>query len=160
MPPAGRRRREYDERLLQGPRRPHRLRRTGGESMRPVLLCFNLSPAKKGKLAVVCTRAGIRLTPVPAERFGLTVGQILVGEEGPAPLPEEEAFSGEMAVMCGFTDAAVNALYRGMKAARAPLPALMASLTETNAGWTAGRLYRELSAEREALARGETAHEQ
>lgn len=125
--------------------------------MRPVLLCYALSPAKKGKLTVACTKAGARLAVVPEERWGLRLEQLLAGEDGPAPLPEGENV-GEMAVMCGFSDAAVNALYRNMKAARVPVPSLMATLTETNAAWTAAELYRELAAEREAFARGEKAH--
>ena len=125
--------------------------------MHPVLLCYALSPAKKGKLTVACAKAGARLAVLPEDRWGLRVEQVLAGEEGPAPLPEGERV-GEMAVMCGFSDAGVNALYRNMKAARVPAPALMAMLTETNAAWTAAELYRELSAEREAFARGEKAH--
>ncbi len=128
--------------------------------MRPTLLCFNLPDAKLSKLRFACMKCGILSKAVDPADFAQPLGA-LCGLTGRIDAAPAAPFSGEMLVMCHMDDAAVNRLLTVIRQLRVPSVALKAILTPTNAAWTACQLHAELTAERQAVMRGETAsHEE
>lgn len=118
----------------------------------PVVLLYNLSDAEKAaRICFVLFKLGLPWREVRPEEFSLPVGR-LAGIE--LEREEEEAaaepFTGEMLVLCGLSRPQFGALLDQLRQARAPV-ALKAVLTEHNARWSSHRLYRELSAEHEAM---------
>ena len=116
----------------------------------PVVLLYNLSDAEKAaRIRFVLLKLGLHWREVRPEEFSLPVGRLagmeLEGEEEAA-----EPFTGEMLVLCGLSRQQFGALLDQLRQARAPV-ALKAVLTEHNALWSSHRLYRELSAEHEAM---------
>ena len=81
--------------------------------MQPMVLAFNVSDDRLGKLRFACMSQGVQVKGVTAEDFAQPIGALC------GLLPREEA--PEVA-------------------------------TPTNIHWQAPQLYRELSAEREAIA--------
>ncbi|MGI6183952.1 MAG: DUF3783 domain-containing protein [Candidatus Fimadaptatus sp.] len=125
-----------------------------------VILAFNIQPEKLGKLRMLCARVKARLRPVSAEEYSLTLSDIIAGS-APAPdaAPVDESFDEEMLVMAGISGAQLNLFLQDFKRFGIAPIALKAMLTATNSGWTPVQLHSELSAEREAFARGMSAHE-
>ena len=126
----------------------------GGLPVRPTVLHCNLSPDKLAALRLLAARMGMKLTAVPPERQGMTAAQLLSGDEAAA---ETTPFTEELLVLCGFGGGQLDLLLRQLRQHRAAV-ALKAVLTPTNRDWPLTRLYAELCAERDAFARGETAH--
>ena len=95
----------------------------------------------------------------PAE-YALTLGELVAAPAAPgAPAACESELSDEMLLMAGLSGAQLNLFLQGFKRfGIAPIP-LKAMLTATNSGWTPVQLHAELCAEREAFARGMSAHE-
>jgi len=114
-------------------------------------LFFNISGEKRKKLHFLLLKLGIAGREIPEADFGRTLGE-LSGREGFSGEAEDvgETFTGEMLVMDGLNARQFNALLDGLRQARAQV-ALKAVITEENLGWSAARLYRELSAEHEAM---------
>ena len=117
----------------------------------PVVLLYNLSDAEKAaRIRFVLFKLGLPWREVRLEEFSLPVGRLagleLDGEEEEAAEP----FTGEMLVLCDLSRPQFGALLDQLRQARAPV-ALKAVLTEHNALWSSHRLYRELSAEHEAM---------
>lgn len=122
------------------------------------VLLFNLSSAKLAKLRMLLLRAGIGCRVVNPAEQGMTIGAL--AGTGSTAAAAAEGFTGEMMVMCGLDDGRFNALLAAMRANGVSIP-LKAVMTETNAGWTAGALYKELCAEHEAMhSRGREIHRQ
>lgn len=125
---------------------------------RPTVLAFNMSEESLSKLRFACARAGALVRPVAPEEYPLPLGALCgltnPPEEIPAPV---EPFADEMLLMASFTAPQVNRLLAAMKQLRIRPVALKAVLTPTNAAWDCARLHAELSAEREAFARGSRA---
>lgn len=125
---------------------------------RPTVLAFNINEESLSKLRFACARAGALVRPVAPEEYALPLGT-LCGltpplEETPAPVMP---FTDEMLLMANFTSPQVNRLLAAMKQLRLHPIALKAVLTPTNVEWDCARLHEELSAERDAFARGEKA---
>ena len=110
-----------------------------------------------GVLRLLSVRLGLKLTVVPPERQGLTVEALFAGEtaEGAAEAP----FAEELLVLCGVGAGAMNLLLAELRRRHVPI-ALKAVMTPTNAAWTVQQLHAELCREREAIAKGESAHNQ
>ncbi len=110
-----------------------------------------------GVLRLLSVRLGLKLTAVPPERQGLTVEALFAGEtaEGAAEAP----FAEELLVLCGVGAGAMNLLLAELRRRHVPI-ALKAVMTPTNAAWTVQQLHAELCREREAIAKGESAHKQ
>lgn len=121
------------------------------------VLLFNIGAEKKKKIRFLLIKLGAACREVPPESFGKTIGE-LAGREAAVPADEAaEPFSGEMLVMDGFDSSGLRGLLDGLRRVKAPV-ALKAVVTEQNLLWSASRLYSELSAEHEAMKRGENAH--
>lgn len=131
--------------------------------MAPAILAINIQPEKLGKLRLLSARVKAQLRPVGPEEYSRTLGELVAGgaETGAAAADGavEAAFSDEILVMAGLSGAQLNLFLQDFKRfGVAPIP-LKAVLTATNSGWTPVQLHAELCAEREAFARGMSAHE-
>lgn len=116
------------------------------------VLLYNLSgKPKMQKLRFALAKLGLRAREVKPEELGHPVGY-LAGLDGfePAATGAGEGFRDELLVMCGLTDAQVDALLGTLRRARVTV-GLKAVLTEENAGWSSAQLYGELCRERDAL---------
>ena len=118
--------------------------------MKPTLLCYNLSGEKASKIRFAAMRLRVLLRDVRPDEYGLTLNDLCGLETGGENVPCEETFPDEMLVMAGFTPMLMNQL---LQTKIPPVP-LKAMLTETNGQWDSCRLYREISAEHEAMSRG------
>ena len=122
--------------------------------MKPMLLCYNLSGEKASKIRFAAMRLQILLRDVRPEEFGRTLNALCGLEEAGENVPCEEGFSDEMLVMAGFSPVLMNRLLQTFRQMKIPPVPLKAMLTETNGRWDSCRLYREISAEHEAMTRG------
>ena len=115
------------------------------------VLLYNLNREKLLKIKFILFKLGLGAREVSPAEFEHPVGY-LAGLEGfePAEAGSEEAFTGEMLVMCGLSSPQFSAFLNALRQNRCTV-ALKAVLTETNAAWDSLRLHRELAAEHEAL---------
>lgn len=121
--------------------------------MKPMILVFNIPADKLSKLRFTCMRLGIQVCPVEAADYGQSIGALCgIADRTDAPAPEE-TFTTDMLVMSGFTQQLANRLLSALKQGRLPIR-LKAVVTPTNAAWNPVQLHKELTAERDAIARG------
>lgn len=124
--------------------------------MKPMILVFNIPADKLSKLRFTCMRLGIQVCPVEAADYGQTIGALCgMAERTDAPAPEER-FTGDMLVMANFNQQLANRLLAALKQGKLFIH-LKAVVTPTNAHWTPVQLYKELTAERDAIAQGKEA---
>ena len=127
--------------------------------MSPMILVFNIPADKLAKLRFTCMRLGVQVRPVEAADYGQSIGTLCgLADRTDAPAPEE-TFTEDMLVMANFTQQLANRLLAALKQARLPIR-LKAVVTPTNALWNPVQLHRELTAEREAIAKGKEAEHQ
>ena len=117
------------------------------------VLLYNIGKEKLPKIKFILFKLGLSAREVSPAEFDRPIGY-LAGLEGfdAAETDAGEPFAGEMLVLCGLSSAQFSAFLNALRQNRCAV-ALKAVLTETNAGWSAARLYRELAAEHEALQR-------
>ena len=120
--------------------------------MRPTLLTYNITGDRLNRLRFVCMRQSILLSPVPPEDLAQPLGALCGLTPRLAVAPSTEPLPGEMLVMANLSRQQAERLLAALKQARLTFP-LKAVLTPTNAAWDAPRLFLELTAEREAIAR-------
>ena len=116
------------------------------------ILLFNIGADKLRRIRPLALRLGLGCRCVAPEDQARTLGA-LCGRVEDIPADETDAspaFAGEMLVMDGLNSAQFHGLLDGLRRERAAV-SLKAVVTETNLGWSAARLYRELSAEHEAM---------
>ena len=114
-------------------------------------LLYNLTGDKAAKVRFALFKLGITPRPVAPEEYALPLGTLAGIPDLPVPEAEEALPIGEMLVLYQVSDAQLDGLLAALRQARATV-ALKAVVTETNAGWSSARLYRELSAEHAAMA--------
>lgn len=115
-------------------------------------LLFNFHDAQKlQKVRFALFKLGVTVRVVDAADFGQPVGY-LCGLEGfsPAEAPDEGGFSDEMLVLCGLSDAQLDALLSALRRSRAVV-ALKAVVTEENVSWSAKKLHGEIRQEHETM---------
>ncbi len=118
---------------------------------RPSVLAFNVPGDRLAKLRMVCMRSGLLLREVPAEAFGQPIGVLCgVAEAGEMPATAPD-FGGEMLLFAHMSNAQVQKFLQTSRQMKAPSFPIKAVLTPTNAAWTAGQLYQELTEERAAI---------
>lgn len=128
----------------------------------PMILAFNIPPEKLGRLRLLVARIKARLRPVGPDEHQRKLADIIASPVAAAQgdaVPADAGFGDEMLVMAGLTGAQMNLFLGDFKRFGIPPIPLKAVLTVTNAEWTPVELHRELCAEREAFARGFSAHE-
>ena len=115
------------------------------------VLLYNIGKDKLPKLQFILFQLGLRGREVSPAEYARPIGD-LAGLEGfdTAETDAGEPFAGEMLVLCGLSSAQFGAFLNALRQNRCTV-ALKAVLTETNAAWSAARLYRELAAEHAAL---------
>ena len=113
------------------------------------VLMYNCSGEQWSKLRQICLMLRVRIRPVEADQYGLTLEDLLGRSEEKAPVEEE--FSDPMLVFCNLPHAKLDHLLTAMGRAGLPRIALKAMLTPTNRTWTSQQLWTELRREHEAM---------
>ena len=113
------------------------------------VLMYNCSGPEWAKLRQIFLMLRVRIRPVEADQYGLTLAELLSrsGEKRGV----EEDFSDPMLVFCGLSQGKLDQLLTAMGRSGLPRIALKAMLTPTNAGWTSQQLWTELRREHAAM---------
>lgn len=124
----------------------------------PVLLTYRVPAKHAAKLRVLAVRMGIRVRAVEKWEYIQPVGSFTGDCEGFESFYDGEGFSDQMLVMAHFPQSVFSRFLQELRAARLVFP-LKCVLTESNRGWNSLELHEQLCEERDAIARGASAHE-
>ena len=113
------------------------------------VLMYNCDGEQWSKLRQIFLMLRVRIRPVEADQYGLTLEDLLGRSEEKAPVEEE--FSDPMLVFCNLPHEKLDHLLTAMGRAGLPRIALKAMLTPTNCTWTSQQLWTELRREHEAM---------
>ena len=113
------------------------------------VLMYNCSDEQWAKLRQIFLMLRVRIRPVEADQYGLTLEDLLGRSEEKSPVEEE--FSDPMLVFCNLPHEKLDHLLTAMGRAGLPRIALKAMLTPTNRTWTSQQLWTELRQEHEAM---------
>ena len=113
------------------------------------VLMYNCNDEQWAKLRQIFLMLRVRIRPVEADQYGLTLEDLLGRSEEKSPVEEE--FSDPMLVFCNLPHEKLDHLLTGMGRAGLPRIALKAMLTPTNRTWTSQQLWTELRREHEAM---------
>ena len=113
------------------------------------VLMYNCDDEQWAKLRQIFLMLRVRIRPVEADQYGLTLEDLLGRSEEKAPVEEE--FSYPMLVFCNLPHEKLDHLLTAMGRAGLPRIALKAMLTPTNRTWTSQQLWTELRQEHEAM---------
>ena len=123
-----------------------------------MVLIYNLNPAKDAKLKMLCRKLNIESRSVDKSEYGYRLGY-LTGVSDDSRINGGEDFDGEMLYISGLRGGMLNLFIDQLRRNKIIVP-LKAVHTPANEGFTSYELYRELCAEREAIAKGMNAHNQ
>ena len=113
------------------------------------VLMYNCSGPEWAKLRQIFLMLRVRIRPVEADQYGLTLAELLSRSGEKRGVVED--FSDPMLVFCGLSQGKLDQLLTAMARAQLPRIALKAMLTPTNAGWTSQQLWTELRREHAAM---------
>ena len=113
------------------------------------VLMYNCDGEQWSKLRQIFLMLRVRIRPVEADQYGLTLEDLLGRSEEKAPVEEE--FFDPMLVFCNLPHEKLDHLLTAMGRAGLPRIALKAMLTPTNRTWTSQQLWTELRREHEAM---------
>ena len=113
------------------------------------VLMYNCDGEQWSKLRQIFLMLRVRIRPVEADQYGLTLAELL--SRSGAKRGVEEDFSDPMLVFCGLSQGKLDQMLTAMARAQLPRIALKAMLTPTNAGWTSQQLWTELRREHAAM---------
>ena len=113
------------------------------------VLMYNCDDEQWAKLRQIFLMLRVRIRPLEADQYGLTLEDLLGRSEEKAPVEEE--FSDPMLVFCNLPHEKLDHLLTAMGRAGLPRIALKAMLTPTNRTWTSQQLWTELRREHEAM---------
>ena len=113
------------------------------------VLMYNCDDEQWAKLRQIFLMLRVRIRPVEADQYGLTLEDLLGRSEEKATVEEE--FSDPMLVFCNLPHEKLDHLLTAMGRAGLPRIALKAMLTPTNRTWTSQQLWTELRREHEAM---------
>ena len=113
------------------------------------VLMYNCNGEQWAKLRQIFLMLRVRIRPVEADQYGLTLEELLGRSEEKSPVEEE--FSDPMLVFCNLPHEKLDHLLTAMGRAGLPRIALKAMLTPTNRTWTSQQLWTELRREHEAM---------
>lgn len=128
--------------------------------MTPTVLLYNLDSEKGRRIKSLCLTLRLRARSIGREDFGRPLNALLGLEPAEDTAQEGQDFPDELLVMAGLSSRQMNDLLQGFRRKKIPSVALKAVLTATNGQWNAFQLREELSREREAMLRGERAHQE
>ncbi|MBQ3416363.1 MAG: DUF3783 domain-containing protein [Ruminococcus sp.] len=120
------------------------------------VLLYNIEKQKELKIKMLCHKLNIGFRTVEKEEFGYRISYLL-GLSADDVREEGEDFSEEMLLLSDIGGGMLNLFLTQLIRQKTPV-ALKAVRTDTNMQFMSYGLYRELSAEREAIQRGVTAH--
>lgn len=120
------------------------------------ILIYNLSAEAKGRLKTLCRKLCFEARTVEKDEYGYELGYLLGLSEN-ATRRGGEDFDGAMLYISGLSSGMLNIFLDQLRRSKIAVP-LKAVRTAANLSFTSYELFRELSAEREAIARGLTAH--
>lgn len=126
-----------------------------GETMAEVLM-FNIEKSKAAKIKMLCRKFFVEATEVSKEDFGCKISYLLGLSENREGSVNSD-FSEEMLYFADINGGVLSILLDQLRRKKTPV-ALKAVKTDVNVNFTPYELYREISAEREAITRGESAH--
>lgn len=116
--------------------------------MEPTVLMYNLPPAFRTQVELLCRELGAAARNVEKTRQGLSLGALL----GMLPeVPGGAAVPGQMLVLAYFDQDMLDAFLRGFRVRQIPPIPHKAMLTLTNTAWTGPELYENLSREMDAV---------
>lgn len=121
-----------------------------------MILIYNVTGEREAKLKLLCRKMNLGYMTVEKADYGRTLGSLL--GSGDDTVREGADFDDEMLYIAGLRGGMLNLFLDQLKRRKILIP-LKAIRTETNMGFTSCELYRELCAEREAIAKGMTAHQ-
>ena len=113
------------------------------------VLMYNCDGEQWAKLRQIFLMLRVRIRPVEADQYGLTLEDLLGRSEEKSPVEEE--FSDPMLVFCNLPHEKLDHLLTAMGRAGLPRIALKAMLTPTNRTWTSQQLWTELRREHEVM---------
>ena len=125
-----------------------------GETMAEVLM-FNIEKSKAAKIKMLCRKFFVEATEVSKEDFGCKISYLLGLSENREGSDYSD-FSEEMLYLADINGALLGIFLDRLKRQKTPV-ALKAVKTDANVDFTPYELFREISAEREAISRGESA---
>lgn len=116
--------------------------------MEPTVLMYNLPPASRTQVELLCRELGAAARNVEKPRQGLTLGALL----GLLPeVPGGPEVPGQLLVMAYFDQDMLDAFLRGFRVRQIPPIPHKAMLTLTNTAWTGRELYDNISREMAAV---------
>ncbi len=123
-----------------------------------MVLIYNLNPAKDAKLKMLCRKLNIGSRTVDKSEYGYKLGY-LTGVSDDSQTKDGDDFDDEMLYISDLRGGMLNLFLDQLRRNKITVP-LKAIHTPTNEGFTSYELCRELCAEREAIAKGMSAHSQ
>ena len=120
------------------------------------ILMFNLNGKKAIEIKNICRSLNIGYREVPKSDYSLILGNIL-GIINDDTRGEDADFSEEMLYLIDFSDGMLNIFLKLLRSKKCSV-ALKAVMTETNINYTPTELYKEISAEHEAMQSGKSIH--
>ena len=121
------------------------------------ILIYNLPPEKDAKVKMLCRKLGFASRTVEKSEYGCTLGALL-GLSQEDTVKDGEDFDEEMLYIADLRGGMLNLFLDQLRRKKLGVP-LKAIQTEMNVGFSSTELYRELCAEREAIAKGTTQHQ-
>ena len=113
------------------------------------VLMYNCDDEQWAKLRQIFLMLRVRIRPVEADQYGLTLEDLLGRSEEKAPVEEE--FSDPMLVFCNLPHEKLDHLLTAMGRAGLPRIALKAMLPPTHRTWTSQQLWTALRREHAAM---------
>ena len=123
-----------------------------------IVLIYNLAPEKDAKLKMLCRKMNIETRTVEKEEYGCQLS-FLLGLSQDSTNKECVDFDDEMLYIAGLRGGILNLFLDQLRKRKILIP-LKAIQTETNMSFSSSELYKELCAEREAIAKGMTFHKE
>lgn len=119
------------------------------------VLIYNLNDSDDTKLKLLCRKLNMSSRTVEKDEYGCKLGYLL-GLTDDSSKGDGSDFDGAMLYLSGL-GGMLNIFLDQLRRSKIIVP-LKAVQTDTNIGFTSSELYRELCAEREAVANGMKAH--
>lgn len=123
-----------------------------------MVLIYNLDSAKDAKLKMLCRKMNIGSRSVDKSEYGHKLGY-LIGVSDESQITDGDDFDDGMLYISGIRGGMLNLFIDQLRRNKIIVP-LKAIHTPTNEGFTSYELYKELCAERDAIAKGTNAHDQ
>ena len=119
---------------------------------------YNIEGAKAIKIKNLCRKLYISVREVPREEFGVKISALLGISDDSQAKPDSD-FDEEMLFLSDFQGAMLDIFLTQLRRQKTAV-ALKAVRTESNVEFTSYELFKEISAEREALSKTQKATQQ